>query len=266
MQARFRIASSITDPVVAQARSRSMSVESMRVVVFGASGGIGGALLRLLEADERVSAIYAGARTPPVAISTKVTPFHFELTNEESIANVAARIGVDGRLDLILVATGVLSEGETLAPEKTWRDFNAEAFQRAFAVNTTGPALIAKHFLPLLARDRRAVFAALSARVGSIEDNKLGGWAAYRASKAALHQVIRTCAIELARKNKSAVCVALHPGTVDTALSAPFQRGVSPEKLFTPEQSAGHLLRVVDGLQPDDSGNAFAWDGARIPF
>jgi NAD(P)-dependent dehydrogenase (short-subunit alcohol dehydrogenase family) len=183
-----------------------------------------------------------------------------------SIANAAATVGADGPLDLVLIATGVLSDGDTLTPEKTWRDFSAEAFAHAFAVNATGPALIAKHFLPLLARDRRSVFAALSARVGSIEDNRLGGWAAYRASKAALHQIIRTCAIELARKNKGAICVALHPGTVDTALSAPFQRGVSADQLFAPKQSARHLLRVVDSLQVSDSGNAFAWDGARIPF
>lgn len=237
-----------------------------RVAVFGASGGIGGAVFDLLRADERVGEICAGARTQPPAAALKVKPFHFDLTDEDSIASTAARIGVDGQLDLVLVATGILSEGGTLAPEKTWRDFNADSFARAFAVNATGPALIAKHFLPLLARDRRAVFAALSARVGSIEDNKLGGWAAYRASKAALHQIVRTCAIELGRKNKSAICVALHPGTVNTALSAPFQRGVAPEKLFTPEQSARHLLRVLDRLCPEDSGNAFAWDGARLPF
>lgn len=238
----------------------------MRIALFGVSGGIGGALLDLLSAEERVRTIYAGARSASDSVRPKVTPFQFDLTREASIANAAARIGADGPLDLVLVATGVLSDGDALAPEKTWRDFRPEAFARAFAVNTTGPALIAKHFLPLLARDRRSAFAALSARVGSIEDNRLGGWAAYRASKAALHQIIRTCAIELARKNKGAICVALHPGTVDTPLSAPFQRGVAPEKLFTPEQSARHLLRVLDGLQPGDSGNAFAWDGARIPF
>jgi NAD(P)-dependent dehydrogenase (short-subunit alcohol dehydrogenase family) len=163
------------------------------------------------------------------------------------------------------VATGVLHDA-ALQPEKTWRDISPDAFAHAFAVNATGPALIAKHFLPLLARDRRAVFAALSARVGSIEDNRLGGWTAYRASKAALHQIIRTCAIELARKNKAALCVALHPGTVDTALSAPFQRGVAPEKLFAPDYSAERLIEVIDGLSPADSGQAYAWDGARIPF
>lgn len=238
----------------------------MRIALFGVSGGIGGALLRLLASDESVSAIYAGARTPTGEIAPKVTPFHFDLLKEDTIANAAARVSVEGSLDLILVSTGVLHDGEELVPEKTWRDFTPEAFARAFAVNATGPALVAKHFLPLLARDRRALFAALSARVGSIDDNKLGGWAAYRASKAALHQIIRTCAIELSRKNRNAICVAIHPGTVDTPLSRPFQRRVTPQKLFAPEQSARHIIAVLSDLKPQDSGYAFAWDGARIPF
>lgn len=238
----------------------------MRVAVFGASGGIGGAAVRALSADESIDVIYGGARSTRWDISPKVMPFAFDLLNEESIANAAARIGADGSLDLVLVATGVLHDGEALAPEKTWRDFSPDAFGRAFALNATGPALIAKHFLPLLARDRRAVFAALSARVGSIEDNRLGGWTAYRASKAALHQIIRTCAIELGRKNKTAICVSVHPGTVDTPLSAPFQRGVSQEKLFTPEISAKHILDVLGALTAEDSGRAFGWDGKPIPF
>lgn len=237
----------------------------MRVALFGASGGIGAAMLASLMADERVGAIFAGSRSPANAAHQKVAPFHFDLTREGTIADAAARFSADGPLDLVLVTTGVLYDA-SMQPEKTWRDFSAEAFAQAFAINATGPALIAKHMLPLLARDRKAVFAALSARVGSIEDNRLGGWASYRASKAALHQIVRTCAIELARKNKAGVCVALHPGTVDTALSAPFQRAVAADKLFTPAYSAERLLAVIDSLTPAQSGHAFAWDGDRIPF
>ena len=139
------------------------------------------------------------------------------------------------------------------------------AMETAFRRNATGPALVAKHFLPLLARDRKAAFAALSARVGSIEDNRLGGWYAYRASKAALNMLIRTLSIELARSHRHALCVGLHPGTVDTALSKPFQSGVPPEKLFPPAQSARHLLAVLDRLTAEDSGSVYAWDGRRIP-
>jgi len=237
----------------------------MRVALFGASGGIGAAMLERLAQYERIGEIFAGSRAANAAARQNVTTFEFDLTREDTIADAAARMSIDGPLDLVLVTTGVLHDA-SIQPEKTWREFSADGFANAFAVNATGPALIAKHMLPLLARDRKAVFAALSARVGSIEDNRLGGWASYRASKAALHQIVRTCAIELARKNKTAVCVALHPGTVDTALSVPFQRGVAADKLFTPAYSAECLLAVIDTLTPMQSGQAFAWDGAPIPF
>jgi NAD(P)-dependent dehydrogenase (short-subunit alcohol dehydrogenase family) len=128
-----------------------------------------------------------------------------------------------------------------------------------------GPALVAKHFLPLLPRQGRSVFAALSARVGSIGDNRLGGWHSYRASKAALNMLIKNASIELARTRPDAVIVGLHPGTVDTGLSKPFQRGVAHNKLFTPEYCAERLIAVTDGLTRDDTGHVFAWDGARVP-
>ena len=165
----------------------------------------------------------------------------------------------------MLVATGVL-HSPTLRPEKTWRSLDAAALAEAFAVNATGPALIAKHTLGLLRRDAKSAFACLSARVGSIEDNGLGGWHAYRASKAALNMLIRSCAIELRQRNPAALCVALHPGTVDTRLSQPFQGGVPSSKLFTPAMSARSLLGVLDRLTPADSGRLFAWDGQAIPF
>jgi NAD(P)-dependent dehydrogenase (short-subunit alcohol dehydrogenase family) len=138
--------------------------------------------------------------------------------------------------------------------------------ETAFRLNTIGPALVAKHFLPLLAKDRKSVFAAISARVGSIEDNHLGGWYAYRASKAALNMVIKTLSIELARRNTNALCVGLHPGTVDTPLSTPFQSGVPEAKLFSAARSARHLLTVLDNLTPENSGCLYAWDGSQIPF
>ena len=137
---------------------------------------------------------------------------------------------------------------------------------QSFAVNAIGPALLAKHFLGGLATGDKAVFAALSARVGSIEDNRLGGWYSYRATKAALHMLVRTCAIELARRNPTALCVALHPGTVDTALSRPFQSSVPDGRLFKPRQAAEHLLHVIDSLDASASGRAFAWDGQSLPF
>lgn len=237
-----------------------------RAVVFGATGAIGSAIVDQLSAISEVETVYAGSRVIAGAMAGNVRPFRFDLLDEESIAMAATAIGADGPLDLVMVATGILHDNADLKPEKSWREFQALNFAHAFAVNATGPALIAKHFLPLLRRERRSVFAALSARVGSIEDNRLGGWAAYRASKAALHQIVRTCAIELARKNPSAFCIALHPGTVASSLSKPFQRSVAPGVLFAPSQSAAHLLNVISNLKQGDTGRAFAWDGSHIPF
>jgi NAD(P)-dependent dehydrogenase (short-subunit alcohol dehydrogenase family) len=124
---------------------------------------------------------------------------------------------------------------------------------------------VAKHLLPLMAPRGKTVFAALSARVGSIGDNRAGGWHAYRASKTALNMILRNLAIEVGRRNPEAICVGLHPGTVDTGLSRPFQRGLPEGQLFTPETSARHLLTVIDGLQAADSGNVLAWDGRTVP-
>jgi NAD(P)-dependent dehydrogenase (short-subunit alcohol dehydrogenase family) len=229
--------------------------------VFGASGGIGAALVKRLANDRAISVVHAGARSEPAG-APKILPFRFDLTNERSIVEAAANIGP---VDVAIIATGVLHDG-AFQPEKSYRAQTGEAYAKAFAINATGPALIAKHFLPLLPRDRRGIFVAISARVSSISDNRLGGWHAYRASKAALNMVMRNCAIELGRSHPQAVVATLHPGTVDTALSGPFQRNVADGKLFTPDYSATSLLKVIDGLTPEDSGNLFAWDGQRIDY
>lgn len=171
-----------------------------------------------------------------------------------------------GGVHLVIVATGILHDGETVQPEKTWRALNATSLEKAFRINTVGPALVAKHFLPLLARRRKSAFAVLSARVGSISDNRLGGWYAYRSSKAALNMLVRTLDIELKRSNPDALCVALHPGTVDSRLSRPFQANVPEGKLFSPDVAARHLLSVLDGLAPEQSGKLFAWNGGEVPF
>lgn len=232
--------------------------------VFGAAGGIGAALVRALANDPRCKRVYAGARAP-IAPRAKCIPFAFDLLDEASIASAAQLFASDGDIDLVLVATGVL-HAEALKPEKSMRWLAPEELAQSYAVNAIGPTLIAKHTTPLLPRDRKSVFAALSARVGSISDNRLGGWHSYRASKAALNQLIRTCAIEVAVKNKHAACVTLHPGTVNTALSKPFQGGVAPDKLFAPDDSAAHLLRALDSLTAAQTGQCLAWDGSTIAF
>ena len=233
----------------------------MNTCVFGASGGIGAAFVRRLQAEPDVAAIYAGARST-IEAGPKVRPFSFDLGDETSISEAARKIGSP---DLAIVATGMLHSAD-VQPEKSLKMQTPEAYAAAFAVNTVGPALIGKHLLPQLPNDRRSVFAVLSARVGSISDNRLGGWHAYRASKAALTMIMRNFAIEMARAHPQAIIVALHPGTVDTALSHPFQRSVTSEKLFTADYAAERMLKVLSELTPEDSGQLFAWDGTRIPF
>ena len=228
-----------------------------RAVVVGGSGGIGAALVaRLAEAGVAVRAL---SRRPAVARD------RLDLTDEASIAAACAALGDGPPLRLVIVATGLLHDGE-FQPEKTFRALDATQLARSFAVNAIGPALVAKHVLPLLPRDGRSVFAVLSARVGSIGDNRLGGWYGYRASKAALNQIVRTLAVEVRRTRPNAIVVTLHPGTVQTGLSQPFSGAVKPGGVFSAEEAAGHLLRVIDHLRPDDSGGFFAWDGSPIPF
>lgn len=229
-----------------------MNIEQSAIVI-GASGGIGAAVTARLEASGRYAAVHALSRSGT----------GFDLEDEASIAAAAAQVAEGPAPALVFVATGVLHNG--FEPERSWRALDPEHLLRDYRINAVGPALVAKHFLPLLPRDRRSVFAALSARVGSIGDNRLGGWHSYRASKAALNMILRNLAVETGRTHPQAVVAGLHPGTVDTGLSAPFQRGVKPERLFTAAHSAERLLGVLDGLTPDDSGGVFAWDGARIP-
>lgn len=220
-----------------------------RAVVVGASGGIGIALADALE--------QRGTEVVRLSRSGR-DPERLDLSEEASIAAAAEYVGEGGPVDLIIVATGILAP-DAQGPEKSWRAIDPAAMAQVFAVNAIGPALVAKHFLPLLSRDDRGAFAVLGARVGSIGDNRLGGWYSYRASKAALAQLVRTLSIELARSHLQATCVALHPGTVATRLSERFAR-----ETVAPEEAAGHLLTVLDMLGPEDSGGHYAWNGERI--
>ena len=193
----------------------------------------------------------------------QITSHKVDLLDEQSIEFAATQIA--DPLDLIFVATGLLHSRE-IKPEKAIRDFSAENFDHLFKINTIGPALIAKHFLPRLNRKSRSILAALSARVGSIEDNRLGGWTSYRASKAALNMVIKNASIELARKNKHAIVVGLHPGTVDSGMSKPFQQNVPEGKLFSPRFASEKLLSVIENLDVGQSGGLFDWRNEPIPF
>ncbi|MDB5711895.1 MAG: short-chain dehydrogenase [Sphingomonas bacterium] len=225
-------------------------------VVIGASGGIGAAIAAALVEEGAFATVHGLARR-------HAGDGHIDLENEASIAAAAERVSRGPAPALVIVATGLLHLGEH-GPEKALSDLDPIWLARNFAVNAIGPALVAKHFLPLMPRTGRSVFAALSARIGSISDNKLGGWHGYRASKAALNMLVCTLAIEEKRRNDRAIVVALHPGTVDTALSRPFQGNVRPGTLFTPDRAALQLLDTIDGLRPPDSGKLFDYEGNEI--
>jgi NAD(P)-dependent dehydrogenase (short-subunit alcohol dehydrogenase family) len=231
------------------------------VVVGG--GGLGLAFVRAMRADPAFGRVILIARRTVDVPGAEV--LIADILDEAALDRAAEAVAAAGAPTRVLVASGVL-HGPEILPEKSMRSMTAEALTEVLRVNAVGPALVARRLLPLMARNRPSAFAALSARVGSIGDNRLGGWHGYRASKAALNMLIRTLAVEHRRTHPLGVCVALHPGTVDTTLSAPFQRGVAPERLFTPERSAAALMGVLDALGPEATGGFYGWDGAEIPW
>lgn len=239
--------------------------DNLRCIVVGSSGGIGAALVEQLVQSGQVARVHALSRSGRSHPSPKIANLTFDFTDEDSLIAAAQALQEVGPFDLILVATGLL-QGEGISPEKNLRTLSHDGLAKSFEINTIGPAMTAKYFIPLLRRDEKAVFAALSARIGSISDNRLGGWYAYRSSKAALNMILKTIAIEIGRRFKQQVIVGLHPGTVDTDLSKPFQGNVPECKLFTADYSAEKLLGVVDGLSGADSGNLFDWAGEQISF
>jgi NAD(P)-dependent dehydrogenase (short-subunit alcohol dehydrogenase family) len=232
--------------------------EGYRAAVIGASGGIGGAFAAALRDDPACAGVACFSRSGRAPEGMAAAPL--DVTDE---AQVAAAAGACGPVSLVVVATGLLHDAG-MSPEKDMRALDAARLSRAFLVNAVGPALVAKHFLPLLPKAGRGVFAALSARVGSIGDNAVGGWHGYRASKAALNMLLKTLAIETARRRPAHVLLALQPGTVDTGLSKPFQGAA--KTLLTPADSAAALLRVVDAAGPELSGALVDWRGERLPY
>lgn len=226
--------------------------QGYRALVIGARGGIGGAFVQHLRADSRCADVLAWHRQSVPAI---------DYADESSVATAAATLQGGPPLQLLVVATGVL-HGAGIKPEKRLADLAYAPMEAVFRTNVYGPALVLRHFAPLLCK-QRSVLAVLSAKVGSIEDNRLGGWASYRASKAALNMVLKTAAIEMRRSHPGAVLVALHPGTVATALSRPF-RG---DEIGRPaDEAAAQMLAALDALQPEDSGRFISYSGQRLPW
>lgn len=230
-------------------------------LVIGAGGGLGAALVQTLSipGEHGIDGVLALGRSTQPAID-----YSDEASLENAAAWVAAQCAAEGaELRLLIVASGFL-HGEDGQPERSWSQLDPDYLRQVFLVNTIGPALVMKHFLPLLRRQGRCVAGFVSAKVGSIGDNALGGWYGYRAAKAALNQLVKTAAIELKRRNPQALCVALHPGTVDTALSKPFAK--TGLKLRPPEVAATELLTVLAGLEPQQTGTLVDYQGNTLPW
>ena len=237
----------------------------VRALIIGGSGGIGSALSSAIKHTDTTHTVWTTS-TRPAPTATQSMHSVVDITDEDSIlALVNALKAAEYTPNLIIDCTGILHT-DTFGPEKTWRHLNMDTMRRVFEINTFGVALLGKHLIPILPRKERAVFATLSARVGSISDNRLGGWYSYRASKAAQNMMVKTLALEASRRWQQLVCVSLHPGTVKTQLSDPFSSRVPPHKLFSPTQSAEYLMDVISNLGPDQSGGFFAWDGSPIEF
>ncbi len=253
------------------------------VWILGASQGIGFGFVQQFLRKEPMAQVYATYRSatsaePLLALSReypdRLTCIQLEITDESDIVQCVEQISIALRanghpLGWVINCIGLLHQGD-LQPEKSLRQINPEQLLTYFQINSIGSVLLAKHLAPLLKQSNqqrdRVIFATLSAKVGSIGDNHLGGWYGYRASKAALNMFMRSIAIEYRRTCKGAIVVMLHPGTTETTLSEPFRRGVLPEKLFSIDRTVSQLITVMDTLTPEDSGEFFSWDGTRLPW
>ena len=250
--------------------------ENAVAMIIGASGGIGLALTQRLLDHSRTGCVWAACRRPDNAALAALAQRHgdrlrliaMDVGDSDSIAEAFAVVeSKTPQLHLLMNAFGFLHDADAqIWPEKRIEDISAEGLEANFRINAMAPALIARQAFPLLNHRQRAVFASLSARVGSISDNRLGGWYAYRASKAAQNMLTRSLAVEAGRRAKRLICLALHPGTTDSALSAPFQSRVPQGKLFTPDFAASQLLARIDNAGIEDSGQFYAWDGEPIPW
>ena len=248
------------------------SIDSHTALVVGASRGIGLALTRQLLAGSAVEKVCATYRQEDTAHDLlaiddrRVELLQVDISSADSLNALSGELRArQHKPDLVINCAGILHEGD-LQPEKSLSQCREETLARSFLVNSIGPLMLAKSVLPSMPRDRRCHFAVLSAMVGSIGDNRLGGWYGYRGSKAALNQFMKTLAIECRRSYPQLCVTAIHPGTTDSALSRPFQANVKPGKLYTPAETARRILDVLGGRQAEASGEFVNWNGSQIPW
>ncbi|MDF2387287.1 SDR family NAD(P)-dependent oxidoreductase [Nostoc ellipsosporum NOK] len=250
-------------------------INDANALIVGASQGIGLGFVKRLLQDDRIAKVYATYRqlesgSELIALASeypeRLICLSMDITDELQISECIQQLRSQiNKLHLVINCVGLLHD-DTLQPEKSLRQINSENLLRYFQINSIGAVLLAKHLLPLFRHGERSVFATISAKLGSIGDNQLGGWYGYRASKAALNMLIRTTAIEYSRSCPKTLVITLHPGTTDTRLSRPFQANVPAEKLFSVERTVTQLLTVIEQLQEGDSGHFFSWDGSRLPW
>ena len=239
-----------------------MLSKNKTIVIIGASGAIGSEFVKQFAENNKILAF---SRSNKNFNHKNVESFMIDIENENSIKDASAIAKSQKTIDMVIVASGILHNYDIM-PEKSLKELSITKFQKLFQVNAIGPAIIAKYFIHLLNKDNKAVFAALSARIGSINDNRLGGWYSYRASKAALNMILKTISIESKRINKNALIIGLHPGTVDSYLSNPFQSSVKTEKLFSPEFAVKKLINVIENKDLVDSGLIFDYAGKKIEY
>jgi NAD(P)-dependent dehydrogenase (short-subunit alcohol dehydrogenase family) len=235
---------------------------SKNIAIIGSSGAIGNAFVEHYIKDSSVENIFTFSRNATDHVSEKVTSFEIDVESQDSIEKAAGQVK-DHIIDRIIIASGILHT-ESFGPEKSIKDLNYETFAKVYSINTIGPALIGRYFIPLMNKNEKSVIAFLSARVGSISDNSLGGWYSYRSSKTALNQIVKNFSIELKRTNKNAIALALQPGTVESKFSEPFKKNVSKDKLFTPDYSVELLSQVIEGSSANESGSLLSYDGEII--
>ena len=235
----------------------------MKALVVGGSGGIGQAFVQYLLDQDHVDQIHATYHLQPPQISDDRLHWkQVDVTREAEIEKLCAELD---EIDFCINAVGLLHDDQH-GPEKSTRQIDADYFIKSMTVNALPTMLLAKHIVPLFKHKRPAVFATVSARVGSIEENYLGGWYSYRASKAALNMILKTLSIEWKRNLRNVTVAALHPGTTDTRLSRPFHKNVPSEQLFGPAKSVGYMMQVIDRLTPEYSGRFWSFDGENLPW
>ena len=247
----------------------------MNALIIGANGGIGLGFVKKLLHNSQINKIFATYRQPKSATNLLALEKQYpdvihcitvDISNETQITQAVAKIREQEKsLNLVIYCVGLLHDTQ-LQPEKSLKHIQTEPLLRYFSVNSIGAVLFAKHLLPLFRHQDKSLFAAISAKVGSIEDNRLGGWYGYRASKAALNMFMRNIAIEYRRSSPQTIVVSLHPGTTDTPLSQPFQKNVPAGKLFSVDKTVTQLLTVIENLTSEDSGGFFSWDGTPLPW